>query len=76
LNLGTIFPCFTLRPNTERPITIEQGTNRLVTPEDLETAVQATLEKTDRTPARPEFRDGNTAARITASIRQAFGGTR
>jgi UDP-N-acetylglucosamine 2-epimerase (non-hydrolysing) len=29
-------PCLTLRPNTERPITIDQGTNRLVTLENLE----------------------------------------
>lgn len=23
-------PCFTVRPNTERPITVSQGTNRLI----------------------------------------------
>ena len=28
-------PCFTLRENTERPITVEQGTNVLATPETL-----------------------------------------
>ena len=28
-------PCLTLRPNTERPVTITHGTNRLVTREDL-----------------------------------------
>ena len=27
-------PCLTVRPNTERPITITHGTNRLVEPED------------------------------------------
>ena len=29
-------PCLTMRPNTERPITISQGTNKLVTPDRLE----------------------------------------
>ena len=28
-------PCLTVRPNTERPITISQGTNRLVEPAEL-----------------------------------------
>ena len=28
-------PCLTLRPNTERPVTITHGTNQLVTREDL-----------------------------------------
>jgi UDP-N-acetylglucosamine 2-epimerase (non-hydrolysing) len=28
-------PCLTLRPNTERPVTITHGTNRLTTPEEL-----------------------------------------
>ena len=31
-------PCLTLRPNTERPVTITHGTNRLVTREDLAVA--------------------------------------
>jgi UDP-N-acetylglucosamine 2-epimerase (non-hydrolysing) len=33
-------PCLTLRPNTERPITITQGTNRLCTIENIEDIVK------------------------------------
>ena len=36
-------PCFTLRENTERPITISEGTNRLATPADLAGLVDAAL---------------------------------
>jgi UDP-N-acetylglucosamine 2-epimerase (non-hydrolysing) len=36
-------PCLTVRPNTERPITISHGTNRLVEPDDVGGLVAAIL---------------------------------
>jgi UDP-N-acetylglucosamine 2-epimerase (non-hydrolysing) len=36
-------PCFTMRPNTERPVTITNGTNQLVTRESVVPAVAAAL---------------------------------
>jgi UDP-N-acetylglucosamine 2-epimerase (non-hydrolysing) len=36
-------PCLTVRPNTERPITISQGTNRLVEPSMVVPAARAIL---------------------------------
>ena len=36
-------PCLTVRPNTERPITISHGTNRLVEPDGVEAAVRGLL---------------------------------
>lgn len=36
-------PCLTLRPNTERPVTITDGTNRLVTRENLPTVAAEVL---------------------------------
>ena len=36
-------PCFTMRPNTERPVTITHGTNQLVTRESVVPAVAAAL---------------------------------
>ena len=38
-------PCFTLRENTERPITVEEGTNRLATPESLPGLIEAALSR-------------------------------
>ena len=36
-------PCLTVRPNTERPITISHGTNRLIEPAEIVDAVDAVL---------------------------------
>src|SRR5699024_2581836 len=37
-------PCLTLRPNTERPVTITHGTNQLVTAESLAGRVREALD--------------------------------
>ncbi len=59
-------PCLTLRENTERPITISKGSNRLVgtNPERILNAAEATLVSPDRPPQTPELWDGRAAARI------------
>ncbi|HYI63256.1 MAG TPA: UDP-N-acetylglucosamine 2-epimerase (non-hydrolyzing) [Allosphingosinicella sp.] len=62
-------PCFTLRENTERPITIEQGTNRLATASDLPALVEAALRAGRAAPRRPLHWDGKTAGRCLADLR-------
>lgn len=62
-------PCFTLRRNTERPITVTSGTNRLVEVDTVEEAVAVELtDNAVRKPASIEMWDGHTAVRVVDSI--------
>jgi len=62
-------PCLTLRQNTERPITVSQGTNRLVglDPDRIEHGALEALRR-DRIPRRPELWDGHAAERIVHAM--------
>lgn len=62
-------PCITLRPNTERPITVTQGTNQLVKIHELEEKISIVLTGGTRDPKILEFLDGYTAGRVAASIK-------
>lgn len=59
-------PCLTLRPNTERPITIEEGTNRLVGNrcEDILAAIAEARQMQVGQQRQPELWDGQAAERI------------
>jgi len=65
-------PCLTLRFNTERPITVEQGSNRLVgtEPEQIQGGVQEILSGHWPAAHRPPLWDGRASERIAAVIAQ------
>jgi UDP-N-acetylglucosamine 2-epimerase (non-hydrolysing) len=62
-------PCLTVRPNTERPVTITEGTNRLVdgTRDAIVGAAREALDSSSE-PGRPEFWDGQTAGRVVDAL--------
>ncbi len=62
-------PCLTLRENTERPITIIEGTNRLVGVEEEAIVAAATDVLDNGVPHRsPELWDGHAGQRIATAI--------
>jgi UDP-N-acetylglucosamine 2-epimerase (non-hydrolysing) len=63
-------PCLTIRPNTERPITVSEGTNRLVPAEAAviyRNALAAAVSASPRKPA-PAYWDGKTSERIVKCL--------
>lgn len=65
-------PCITLRDNTERPITVEEGTNTLAgtDPQRIRHAVADALRGEGRAGRRPALWDGHAAERIVAILRR------
>jgi UDP-N-acetylglucosamine 2-epimerase (non-hydrolysing) len=67
-------PCLTIRPNTERPITITHGTNQLVGPGEVSKEAAAILDGTTRFPSeRPPLWDGHAGPRIAGIVDKVYG---
>lgn len=70
-------PCLTLRENTERPITITEGTNRLVTPSGpaMIDAYKAVRQQGPVGEKRPQLWDGHAAERIAKVLIETSAGS-
>ena len=69
-------PCLTLRENTERPITVSQGTNEVVgtLPERIVGAAWRVLDGGSKKGRCPELWDGQAAERVVAILREKLSG--
>lgn len=63
-------PCLTLRPNTERPVTITEGTNKLTVPDRIEADLEELI--TRESLNTPLFWDGKTATRVVQHIQNVL----
>ena len=63
-------PCLTLRENTERPVTVTQGTNKLTRAADLAADIHKVLSGDWPTGQCPPLWDGRTAKRAVESLRK------
>ncbi len=63
-------PCLTIRMNTERPVTVAEGTNRLVgtQPAAIIAAAREILAGQTKAGRRPAFWDGQAATRIVEAL--------
>ncbi|MFO7278504.1 MAG: UDP-N-acetylglucosamine 2-epimerase (non-hydrolyzing) [Pseudomonadota bacterium] len=66
-------PCATLRENTERPVTITEGTNRLLKPHEIVDAARRAAAGEWPKGRRPDLWDGRTALRAAESLRRRSG---
>jgi UDP-N-acetylglucosamine 2-epimerase (non-hydrolysing) len=63
-------PCFTLRENTERPITVTEGSNQLVKPDDLVARLNGSFGAAARAGRKPALWDGRAAERAVKRLRE------
>ncbi|MBN1179248.1 MAG: UDP-N-acetylglucosamine 2-epimerase (non-hydrolyzing) [Anaerolineae bacterium] len=67
-------PCLTLRENTERPVTVTEGTNRIVgnDPQRIVSAALAVLDGKSKAGCTPELWDGRAAERIVSVLEEGI----
>jgi UDP-N-acetylglucosamine 2-epimerase (non-hydrolysing) len=67
-------PCVTLRDSTERPVTVEQGTNTVVgtDPASIRRAYERIIQGDDKAGRQPELWDGAAASRIALIIADGY----
>ena len=65
-------PCITLRNNTERPITVDEGTNTIAgqDPAIILAAFEEIMRSGGKAGRIPEFWDGQASTRIAAAIHE------
>ena len=63
-------PCLTVRPNTERPVTVWEGSNKLIKLDEIVTEVQLIVDGNGKQGTTPKFWDGQTALRIVKMIEE------
>jgi UDP-N-acetylglucosamine 2-epimerase (non-hydrolysing) len=61
-------PCLTVRPTTERPVTIWEGSNKLIKLDEIKNEVQLILQGKGKKGKTPYYWDGHTAERIVELI--------
>ena len=67
-------PCLTVRENTERPVTVLEGTNRLVglDPTRLREGIEAIVGGTMKEGRKPKGWDGKASLRIAKHFRETY----
>jgi UDP-N-acetylglucosamine 2-epimerase (non-hydrolysing) len=69
-------PCLTLRKNTERPVTVTEGTNEVVgtDPAAIFAGFERAMAASGRASRRPALWDGHAAERVASVLQQALAG--
>jgi UDP-N-acetylglucosamine 2-epimerase (non-hydrolysing) len=69
--------CLTLRENTERPVTVSEGTNTIVgvDPETILAEARRVLDGKGKSGCIPKFWDGRAAERIVDVLEKDLGGS-
>jgi UDP-N-acetylglucosamine 2-epimerase (non-hydrolysing) len=61
-------PCLTVRPTTERPVTVWEGSNKLIKIENIVEEVDLIVSGQGKKGNTPKYWDGNTAKRIVENL--------